>query len=115
MTLVSLLATSIAAFVAVLLVPSAHVVGTPSWAAYLLFAIMLGIVNAIVKPILNLLSLPATILTLGLFLLVIDAIVIAIASYLSVGLLGLGITVDTFWGKVAVALIVSIVSSILIG
>ena len=66
-TLMSVLATAIASFVAVALVPSAHVIGHPQWAAYLAFALMLCVMNAIVKPIIQILSIPVTIITLGLF------------------------------------------------
>ena len=59
-TLMSVLATAIASFVAVALVPSAHVIGHPQWAAYLAFALMLCVMNAIVKPIIQILSILGT-------------------------------------------------------
>ena len=50
--------------------------------AALIGALVLGIANAIVRPILVVLTLPATVLTLGLFLLVVNAVMLALAAYL---------------------------------
>jgi putative membrane protein len=72
-----------------------------------LAAVLLGAANAVVKPILVLLTLPITILTLGLFLLVVNAAVLAL-----VALVLPGFTIATFWGAVLGALIVSITSII---
>ena len=55
------------------------------WKAALLAAVVLGLVNAIVKPILFLLTLPLTLLTLGLFLLVLNAAMLALTAYLVPG------------------------------
>lgn len=71
-------------------------------------AIVLGIVNAIIKPILVLLSLPLEILTLGLFTLVINA-----ALFWFVGHLGIGLAVVGFWPAFIGAIILSVVSFIL--
>jgi putative membrane protein len=77
------------------------------WTA-IVFAVVLAILNMIVKPLLILLTLPVTIITLGLFLFVINAIVILIASRLVHG-----IRIDGFWWALGFSLILSIVSSIL--
>lgn len=77
--------------------------------AFLGIALIMGVVNVIVRPILTVLSLPAIILTLGLFLLVINAIVLAIVLAIS-GALDLGLTTDGFGWTFLAALIVSIVS-----
>lgn len=60
-----------------LLVPGIHVTG---WWAALLTALVLGILNALLRPILIILTLPVTILTLGLFSLVINAGIFLLAS-----------------------------------
>ena len=112
-TLYSVLATAIASFVAVALVPSAHVIGQPQWAAYLAFALMLCVINAIVKPIIQVLSIPVTVLTLGLFSFVIDALMVSLASNLSANVFGVGVVVTGFWATLFVALIVSVVSGLL--
>jgi putative membrane protein len=72
----------------------------------LVFAgLLLGVVNAFVRPIALLLSLPALVLTLGLFLLVINAAMLGL-----VALLLKGFVIGGFWNAVLGALIVSIVS-----
>ncbi len=72
----------------------------------LLFAaLVLGIINAIVRPVVILLTLPLTILTLGLFLLIINAGMLSLAAWL----LGAGMTVDGFWPAFFGAIVVSIV------
>jgi putative membrane protein len=73
--------------------------------AALVFALVLGILNAFVRPILLLLTLPLTLLTLGLFTLVVNAIVFWLAAQFPVG-----VTVRDFTSAFIGALIVSIVS-----
>jgi putative membrane protein len=70
--------------------------------AALLGALVLGIANAIVRPILILLTLPVTILTLGLFLLVVNALMLALAAVLVEGfeVKGFG---AALWGSLALA------------
>ncbi len=74
----------------------------------IIFALVLGILNLLVKPILVILTIPVTIITLGLFLLVINAIIILIADKLMDG-----ITIDGFWWALIFSLILSLVSSVL--
>ncbi|HIK31593.1 MAG TPA: phage holin family protein [Oscillatoriales cyanobacterium M4454_W2019_049] len=74
-------------------------------------AIVMGLVNAIVRPILVLFTLPLTILSLGLFLLVINAIVFSLVAYLSPA----GFVVSGFWAAFFGAIVLSIVSSIIGG
>ena len=75
----------------------------------LIVALIFGIVNAIVKPILAFFSIPLLLLTLGLFLLVINACMLLLTSWLA-GKFGLGWEVDGFWVALIGAIIVSIVS-----
>lgn len=77
--------------------------------ALLAIALILGVANVIVKPILALVSLPLVILTLGLFLLVVNAIVLALVIAIS-GALDLGLTSDGFGWTFLGALVVSLVS-----
>lgn len=78
----------------------------------LVVALIFGVVNAILKPILVLLTLPIQILTLGLFALVINALLLTITAWLS-GQLGLAFQVQGFWAAFWGALVVTIVSVIL--
>jgi putative membrane protein len=71
----------------------------------ILAALLLGVVNAIVKPIVVLLTLPATLLTLGLFLLVVNAAMLGlVAAFLP------GFSIAGFWPAFWAAILVSIVS-----
>lgn len=72
----------------------------------LLVALVLSIANLIVKPILIVFTIPITILTLGLFLIVINAIIILLVDYLTPGF-----TVDGFWWALAFSIILSIFNS----
>lgn len=72
-----------------------------------LVALIFGVLNAVVAPIIKLLSLPFIILTLGLFLLVINAGMLMFTSWLSLEL-GLGFHVDGFWTAVGGAIIVTL-------
>ncbi|GAA1947543.1 phage holin family protein [Nocardioides panacihumi] len=72
-------------------------------------AVILGVVSALVKPILKLLSLPIILLTLGLFLLVINALMLLLTGWLA-DKLGLGFEVTGFWPAVGGAIIITIVT-----
>ena len=78
----------------------------------LFVALVFGVLNASVRPLLKLLSLPLIILTLGLFIFVINALMLMLTGWVS-GLLNLGFYVDGFWDAFFGGLIVSIVSLLL--
>lgn len=78
----------------------------------LLVALIFGVLNAIVKPIFTLVTAPLVLLTLGLFLIVINACMLLLTSWLA-GQVGLGWRVDGFWTAVIGAVIVSLVSFVL--
>ena len=73
-------------------------------------ALLLGIVNAFVRPIIVILTLPITLLTLGLFLLVINALMIMLVAYFLPGFVVAG-----FWPAVFAAIIVSLTSWVMSG
>ena len=101
----------VALLAAARLVPGIEVSGN-AWIAYAGMAVVLGLVNAVVRPILKLLSCPLIILTLGLFTLVINAAMLLLASWIA-GLLGIGFMVDGFWPAFWGGLVISIVSFVL--
>jgi putative membrane protein len=103
---------SFSLFIAAWLVPGIRVEGN-AWGAYAVMAVILGLINAVVRPILQLLSLPLIMLTLGLFLLFINGITLWMASAIAVKVFHVGFYVDGFWSALLGALIVSIVSVIL--
>ncbi len=103
--LMRIIVTSIVAFGLSYLLGGIHL--DDFWAAILL-AIVLALLNAIVKPLLILITLPITFITLGLFLFVINAILILFADNLIDGF-----TVDGFWWALLFSLLLSIVTSML--
>lgn len=108
--LIRLLATAVALWVATVLVGGIKVGGSETERILTLVgvALILGLVNAVVKPVANLLSLPAIVLTLGLFLLVVNALMLWLTAWVAGGL-GLAFEVDGFWAAFWGALIVSVV------
>jgi putative membrane protein len=70
-------------------------------------ALVFGLVNAIVRPVVALLSLPFIILTLGLLLLVINALMLLLTSWIA-GQLGAGFHVDSFWTAVVGAVVITL-------
>jgi putative membrane protein len=102
--LLRLIINAFALMVVAYLVPDVHVVGG-FFPGAIVAAIVLGIVNAILRPILVLLSLPLEILTLGLFTIVINA-----ALFWLVGHLGVGLEVHGFVAALIGAIILAIVS-----
>jgi putative membrane protein len=78
----------------------------------LIVALIFGVLNAIVKPLFALFTAPLILLTLGLFLIVINACMLLLTSWLA-GLFDLGWEVDGFWTAVLGAIIISIVSFLL--
>lgn len=105
------IASAIAVAAAIWLVPGIEVVGG-SWAGPIFTALFLAIINATIKPVLKVMGLPLTIVSLGLFSLVINAFMLELAGYLSRNITHAGILVESFGAAFFGAIIVSIVSSI---
>lgn len=99
-----LLLSGVAVMLTAYLLPGAHV--QDYWAA-LLVAVLISFSNVIVKPILVVLTIPITIITLGLFLLVINAVIILMVDYFVDGF-----SVDGFWWALAFSLILSVFNSL---
>jgi putative membrane protein len=110
--LVHWIITSIALVAAAWIVPGIEVRGN-AWAVFAAMAVILGLINAVVKPILKLLSCSIIILTLGLFLLVINGLTLWLSSWIAVNWFHIGFYVKGFWAAFLGALIVSLVSMIL--
>ena len=103
---------SLALFAAAWIVPGIRVEGN-AWIVYAVMAIILGLVNAIVRPVLKLLTCPLIILTLGVFVLVINGLSLWLASAIAVNWFHVGFYVDGLWPAFLGALIVSVVTVIL--
>jgi putative membrane protein len=100
---------ALALFIAAWLLPGITVEGD-GWVVYAIMALILGLVNALVRPFLKLLTCPLILLTLGLFTLVINAITFLLATEIAQAL-GVAFYVDGFWWALLGALIVSIVTT----
>ena len=100
---------------AVSLVITAYVVPgitVASFPAAMLAAVFIGLVNAVVRPIITLLTLPLSILTLGLFLFVVNAISLSLASWLA-GAFSIGFVVSGFWPALFGSIVLSFVSGLI--
>ena len=100
----------VALYVAAELVRGIEVRG--GWLALAVMALIFGLVNALIRPILKLLTCPLIILTLGLFTLVINSLMLQLASWLG-RQFGLGFYVAGFWPAFWGALVISVVSFVL--
>lgn len=93
---------AIAIMISAYVLPGVHVAG---FTVALILAVILGVINAVLKPILLIFTLPINILTLGLFTFVINAFLVMLAA----GLVK-GFSVDSFWWALAFSLILSLVN-----
>ncbi len=107
--------TAIAVAVAVWLVPGVSVIGSQIWVGVLFLSLILALINMSVKPILQLLSLPVSIITLGLFYLVVNTLMLYLAAWLANALFGIGFEIATFGSAFVAAIVISIVSVFLNG
>lgn len=103
--LIKVLISTLAVLLGAYLMPGVWV---SSFGTALLVAVVLAILNALVKPVLVILTIPITILTLGLFLLVINALIILMAE----GLIG-GFQVDGFFWALLFSLLLSLLTWIM--
>jgi len=111
--LVRWLITAIAVAAAVLLVPGIDVTGDSAFVAVAVTAAVLGLVNALIRPILQFLSCGCIVATLGLFLLVINAGTLWLSSYIAETWFNAGFHVDGFWPAFWGGIVVSVVSFLL--
>ena len=103
--IIKVLLTAVAVYVAAYLIPGVHIADIRTT---IIVALVLALLNTFIKPILIILTIPITILTLGLFLLVINALMVKWAADLVKGF-----TVTGWWPALLVSLIVTVVSYIL--
>ena len=99
------LVTAIAVGVAVWLVPGIEIVGgTEAWAAIAIFGLILSLIK---------LSLPITVITLGIFYLVVNTLMLYVAAWLANGIFQVGIDIATFGSAFVASIVISIVSGIM--
>jgi putative membrane protein len=111
--LIRVLINGVAIWLATLLLSGLDVVGADSdWekvGIILLISLVFGVVNAVVKPIVSFLSIPLYIVTLGLFTLVVNALMLLLTAWIT-EFTEWGLRIDDFWDAVFGALIISVVS-----
>ena len=103
--IIKLFLNAIAVVIVAYILPGVHL---PDFWHALILAALLSLLNASVKPLLIFLTIPATILSLGLFLLVINALIIEMAAWIMYP----GFAVDSFWWALLFSILLSIVNGI---
>ena len=106
--------TTIACAVAIWLVPGIVPVGG-TWVGAVFCALVLALLNATVKPVLQVLAIPFTMATLGIFYLIVNAFVLELASWLSRNIFHAGIAIDSLFSAILGALVISVVSALVSG
>jgi putative membrane protein len=109
--LIQIAINAIALWVAVVIVPGLDFTGREWW-KWVLVAIAFSLVNTYLRPILRIITLPISILTLGIFLLIINAFMILLVGAIS-SQLDLGFTVHDFGAALLGAIVVAVVGFIL--
>lgn len=104
-SIVKLLLTALAVVILAKILPGVAVDG---YGSAIIVAIVLAILNMFVRPILVFLTLPATIITLGLFILIINAVIILMADYLISSF-----SVDSIWWALLFSLLLAVLEAIL--
>lgn len=108
--------TAIAVAAAVWIVPGIEIVNSGStWVGIVLFALILSLINMSIKPILQVLSLPVTVLTLGIFYLIVNTLLLYIAAWLANGLFGAGFYIASFGSAFVASIVISVVSALVNG
>jgi len=102
--LIRLVLSALAVFICATVLPGAHVDG---FLIAIVVAAVLAILNVLVKPVLVILTIPITIVTLGLFLLVINTLLVLLADWLIPGF-----SVDNFWWALVFSVLLSIINSV---
>ncbi|MCA0429901.1 MAG: phage holin family protein [Bacteroidetes bacterium] len=103
--IIKLIVSALAVFIVAHILPG---VSLTNYVSALLVAIVLAFLNAVVKPILTILTIPVTVVTLGLFLLAINAIIILFADKIVSGF-----SVNGFWTALFFSIILSFITGIL--
>lgn len=105
--------TAIAVGVAVWLVPGIDVTDSNAYIPIGVLAIILALLNVSIKPFLQLISLPISILTLGIFALVVNTAVLGLAAWLANSIFNIGFVIDGFWAAFFASIVISIVTMVL--
>lgn len=96
--------------VAAWLIPGIMISDTNGWIAVGVMAAILGFANAIIQPILVFFSCGCIVLTMGLFMLMINAAMLSLSSWIATNVFQVGFYVDGFWPALFGSIVVSIIS-----
>lgn len=106
-------ALAVATAAAILIVPGISVAGSGNTlSSVAVLGLALALIDVSVKPIMQILSLPVTVLTLGLFYLVVNTLMLYLAAWLANGLFGTGIVISGFLSAFMASIVISVVASI---
>lgn len=97
-------------YAAVWLIPGIDYLG--DWTGILWLALIIGLLNALVRPLLKFLTCPLIILTLGLFTIIINTVMLLLTRTIGQNL-GIGLSVDGFWSALLGSLVMSVVSIVM--
>lgn len=104
----------VAVAVAAWLVPSIDIVGpSAAWGSLLVIALIIALLNMTIKPILQLIGLPISIISLGVFYLIINTALLYLAAAIANSLFGVGFEIATFGSGFVASIVISIVSTIM--
>lgn len=107
------LVSAIAVAAAVWLVPGIELIGGDSaWIGIVIFALILSLINISIKPVLQILSLPISVLTLGIFYLIVNTLMLYLAAWLANGLFGIGFWISGFGSAFLASIVISLVTVI---
>jgi putative membrane protein len=109
---ISLLINAIALAVAAYVIDGIEIVGEPTWVVVAVVAVIFGVVNTLIRPLVKLLTCLINVFTLGLFTLVINALMLLLTGWIA-GQLDVGFLVDGFIPAFLGALLISVVSFVL--
>jgi len=110
--LISWFVNAVALAVAVWLLPGISVTGENAWLALVLAAAIFGLVNALIRPLVKFVTCLINVITLGLFTLVINALMLWLSGWIA-GQLNIGFEVKNFWWAFLGALVIGVVSFVL--
>jgi putative membrane protein len=104
-TILRFLISTIAILITAYILPGVHLSGI---VAALVLAVVLAVINIFIRPILIFLTLPITVMTVGLFVLIINGFLVMLASYIVPGF-----TVDNFWWALLFSIVLTVINFVL--
>ncbi len=119
--IVKVLVNAVGVFAAIKIVPQINFDFGPDWWKLIAVAVILALVNSYLKPVLKILSFPITLMTVGLFAFILNAVLLLLVSFVSAQL-GLGFTIggfppdftsDSFVGALLGSIVISVVATLL--